>query len=191
MISCEPPFCPRSTQFTPAALMFLVILCCTVSSFPSHSLRSSLGISSEAVRLRLMAAIVALRKQVSAGRPVSPTPLPLSAADANNMQQCRDLPYLQLQTQPGGTLPRQRDISSFFHTPSASSNNDNTHEYGNALILCKTINSRCMYARVFVSWPHSTSAPCSAHAGGVPVGHCVPGSRFTVDFFKREVRPRE
>ena len=100
---------------------------------PSHSSRSALGITSEAARLRLMAAIVALRKHVlvhAVDRPSSSKPLPLPAAVAN-AHPSRDLPYLQLQTQPGGTVPQQRDISSFFRTPAASSSSDETHEYAN------------------------------------------------------------
>ncbi len=40
---------------------------------------------------------------------------------------------------------------------------------------------------MFISWTNRAFGPCSAQLGGVPVGHLVPGSRFTVDFFKREV----
>ncbi len=94
---------------------------------PTRSpLCSVLGISSEAVRLRLMAAIVALRKQVSARaaaaeRPVTPVPLP---ADAQQLHAPRNLPYLQLQEQPGGLALQQRDICSFFRPPPASSCSD-------------------------------------------------------------------
>ena len=104
---------------------------CFVHTHPL-ALCSVLGISSEAARLRLMAAIVALRKQVSANaaeRPVSPMPLP---AHAQQLQASRDLPYLQLQVQPGGAALQQRDISSFFRPPPASSCTD---EYSNVLFL--------------------------------------------------------
>jgi hypothetical protein len=109
----------------------------TVCYVPSRSSRSALGITSEAARLRLMAAIVALRKQVlvhAADRSVSSKPPPLPVALANS-HPSRDLPYLQLQTQPGGT-PQQRDISSFFRVPAASSSSDETHEYANLSKSC-------------------------------------------------------
>ncbi len=163
---------------------------------PPHSTRSALGISNEAVRLRLMAAIVSLRKQVFAhasDSDVSAKPLLRSAAEPNNVHQPRDLPYLQLQTQPGGAALQQRDISSFFRPPIASANSKDADEYVYDIYIlynCKHFNFWCMYAKVFVSWPHYASGgPCSTQLGGVPVGHLVPGSRFTVDFFKREVLP--
>ena len=99
---------------------------------PPHSTRSALGISNEAVRLRLMAAIVSLRKQVFAhasDSDVSAKPLLRSAAEPNNVHQPRDLPYQQLQTQPGGAALQQRDISSFFRPPIASANSKDADEY--------------------------------------------------------------
>lgn len=96
----------------------------------------TLGISSEAVRLRLMAAIVALRKQILARAsdgPGSSVLCAFSSASANSVHQTRDLPYLQLQTQPGGVAIQQRDISSFFRPEPAAASIDDTDEYPNAL----------------------------------------------------------
>ncbi len=83
------------------------------------------------MRLRLMAAIVALRKQVVARASdygLSAKPPPCSAAVANNVHRIHDLPYLQLQTKPGGTTVQQRDISSFFRCPPVPASSDDTEE---------------------------------------------------------------
>jgi hypothetical protein len=145
-----------------------------------------------------MAAIVALRKQIlarAADGPGASVPSAFSSATAINVHQTRDLPYLQLQTQPGGAAVQQRDISSFFRPPPVTSNTGDADEYSNALcvrccMLAVTCDPSFRYAKVFISWSHGAAAACSTLAAGVPVGHLVPGSRFTVDFFKREVALR-
>jgi hypothetical protein len=92
---------------------------------------------SEAVRLRLMAAIVALRKQVFARASdcdVSAKATHGSAADANYARHSRDIPYLQLQTEPGAAV-QQRDISSFFRSPVAPPSSSDADECVEVLCL--------------------------------------------------------
>jgi hypothetical protein len=110
-----------------------------------------LGVSSEAVRLRLMAAIVSLRKSIlSCGGncPVLPVPLPSASTEKVDIPQAQDLPYLQLQTQPGGSFAQQRHISSFFRTPSApeTSNGTDDDEYANFFCFrnCNVTADACM-----------------------------------------------
>ena len=98
----------------------------------TFSLCSTLGIMSEAVRLRLMAAIVALRRQVFARESdggVSAQASRRFAADACHGHRSCDIPYLQLQTEPGGAALQQRDISSFFRSPLVAACSKDTDEY--------------------------------------------------------------